>query len=92
MTTTTATPTPVCACGGNSTTEVYHDHECPLYRVQRAGSALLAALEECVRCIEYLPGAVYRVPVFLLDAADDARAAIRTARGQVTTTITPQEG
>ena len=88
----TITDAMVCTCGGGPTTEVYHARECPLYRVQRAGSALLAALDECVRCIEYLPGAGYRVPVFLLDAADDARAAIRTARGQVTTTITPQEG
>ena len=57
MTTTTATPTPVCACGGNSTTEVYHDHECPLYRVQRAGLDLLKTLERVADVRRRLVGA-----------------------------------
>ena len=38
---------------------------------------MLAALREFVRCVEYLPGMGYSVPVFLSDAADDARAVLR---------------
>lgn len=62
----------VCTCGGGPTTEVYHARECPLYRVQRAGSALLAALEHIRHVVS--PYVVGR------DECDRLDAAIRQAR------------
>ena len=56
-------------CGGNPTTEGYHARDCPLYRVQRAGSDLLTALE-----------AVLAEPNDRNWAA--AREAVRKARGK----------
>ena len=75
----THTPGLVCTCGDNSTTEVYHEPYCPLYRVQRAGSKLLVALMACVAS-----GALSRAgaDANAANALSLALAAIRKATGQ----------
>ena len=75
----TITDTMVCTCGGGPTTEVYHARECPLYRVQRAGSDLLAALIDAERLLKAVVDGDMPHGSLFLQIRKDARAAIRKA-------------
>ena len=72
------TTTMVCTCGGGPTTEVYHEPYCPLYRVQRAGSVLLAALMSIIANGILLADGATPSDIRLLDKVE---AAIRQAGG-----------